>query len=220
MGYDKYIMKQKKVLIFDFDGVFYSGEHKFDNIPMQMQNAKRDFLPKLSDKEYAEVCDKFPNWQSVTVGADIIDAIYQIKNSGYNVSVDDFWWWQQNNRDLLVIDFGQVIDASYIKQLCKKYAVYVVSNSSYSHLDYYMKILGVKPKWFKKVISNKFCEFDRTKKHYYMSILQKENCEPQNVFVFGDSEISDLVPARELGINACLIENSNDIEQIVQNALK
>ena len=36
MGYDKYIMKQKKVLIFDFDGVFYSGEHKFDNIAQQM----------------------------------------------------------------------------------------------------------------------------------------------------------------------------------------
>ena len=213
-------MKQKKVLIFDFDGVFYSGEHKFDNIAMQMQNAKREFLPKLSEQEYKQICIDFPKWQTVTVGAEIVDLLYQIKNKGYNASADDFWWWQQNNKDLLVIDFGQVIDANYIKSLCKRYAVYVVSNSSYSHLDYYMKILDVKPKWFKKIISNKFLEFDRTKKHYYQQILQKENCLAQNAFVFGDSEKSDLVPARELGINAFLIQNSNDIEQIVQNALK
>ena len=212
-------MKQKKVLIFDFDGVFYSGEHKFDNIAWQMQNAKRDFLPKLSDEEYAQVCNFFPNWEKVTVGADIIDAIYEIKKKGYNVSADDFWWWQQNNRDLLVIDFSQVIDSAYIKQLCKKYAVYVVSNSSYSHLEYYMKILDVKPKWFKQIISNKFVEFDRTKKHYYQAILQKEKCEAHNAYVFGDSEKSDLVPARELGINAFLIQNSNDIPTIVENAI-
>ena len=212
-------MKQKKVLIFDFDGVFYSGEHKFDNIAWQMQKAKRDFLPKLSDQEYKQVCNDFPNWEKVTVGAEIIDTIYEIKKRGYNVSADDFWWWQQNNRDLLVIDFSQVIDATYIKHLCRKFAVYVVSNSSYSHLDYYMKILDVKPKWFKKIISNKFCEFDRTKKHYYQAILQQEKCEAQNAYVFGDSEKSDLVPARELGINAFLIQNSNDIQTIVENAI-
>ena len=212
-------MKQKKVLIFDFDGVFYSGEHKFDNIAGQMQNSKRDFLPRLSDEEYAKVCLQFPNWERVTVGAEIIDTIYEIKNAGFNVSADDFWWWQQNNRDLLVIDFSQVVDASYMKSLCKKYPVYVVSNSSYSHLDYYMKVLNIKPKWFKKIYSNKFEQFDRTKKHYYQKILQSENCLPQNAFVFGDSERSDLVPARQLEINAFLIENSNDIPTVVETAI-
>ena len=52
----------KKVLIFDFDGVFYSGKHKFDNVAEHVNKNRRKFLKELTDTQYEEVCKKFPEW--------------------------------------------------------------------------------------------------------------------------------------------------------------
>ena len=45
---------EKRVIILDFDGTLYSGEHKFDLILDVVKNNKRAFLPNLSEEE---VCD-------------------------------------------------------------------------------------------------------------------------------------------------------------------
>ena len=64
-----------------------------------------------------------------------------------------------------------------------------------------MEKLNVKSEWFKDIYSNHFEEYDRTKKHYYQKIMEIENCLPENTYIYGDSENSDLKPARELGAN-------------------
>ena len=51
-------------------------------------------------------------------------------------------------------------------------------------------------------------------------ILAKENCSPQNAYVFGDSERSDISPALKLGINAFLIKDSRKIQNIIENIIK
>ena len=61
---------------------------------------------------------------------------------------------------------------------------------------------------------------DMTKKPYYLKILKKENCTPKNIYVFGDSNKSDIVPAKELGMNGFEIPSSTMIPEIVKNALK
>ena len=211
----------KKVLIFDFDGVFYSGEHKFDNIESHVKKNRRKFLPNISDEEYFDICQKFPEWEETVSGADIVDCIYEIKSHfpKLNISTEAFWNWQQEDRYSLIIDYGQVVNPKYMEDLCKKFSVYVVSNSSSSHIEFYMKKLNVNPKWFKKIYSNHFEEFDRTKKHYYQEILDIENCEPQNTYVYGDSIKSDLVPAEELNINTFFISNANDIIETVNDSI-
>ena len=106
-----------------------------------------------------------------------------------------------------------------MEEICKEYKTYVVSNSSPTHLKYYMDKLNINPKWFVDIISNNFTESDRTKKHYYKDILDSEKCDPQNAYVFGDSEKSDLLPARELGINTYLITDARKLEDIVNKAI-
>ena len=62
----------KKVFIFDFDGTFYSGDHKFDKVKNDIDSNKRVFLSNLSDDEYALICNENPRWLKAITGNDIV----------------------------------------------------------------------------------------------------------------------------------------------------
>ena len=210
-------MINKKVFVFDFDGTFYSGEQAFSKVAAYVNKHKREFLPNVSDSEYNKIVKDHPTWKTVVDGAPLVDMIYLFKKEypHLNISVQDFWKWQQSKPDPIVIDPNQVVNPEFIKQLCEKYPVYIVSNSSPNHINFYMNKLNINPKWFKKIISNKFTAKDRTKKHYYKHILDIENCLPCNAFVFGDSIKNDLEPAISLGINNYHVTDANQIPFLV-----
>lgn len=214
-------MNTKKVLIFDFDGTFYSGEKAFSKLHSYVNKHKRDILPRLTDSQYKQVLKENPIWKEVFVGSDIVDFIYFIKKKypSFDISIKDFWNWQNSKPDPIVIDKNYVVDTKFLKELCEKYPVYVVSNSSPVHVYYYMKKLKINPDWFVEIISNHFIAKDKTKKHYYQAILEKENCLPQNASVFGDSIKSDLNPAEALNIKTYHVTNACDIPYFVNKAL-
>lgn len=210
-----------KVFIFDFDGTFYSGDEMFSKLPTYIARHRRDFLPNLSDEEYKQVVKENPDWKKVINGCDIVDMMYDFKKKypEFEISVKDFWDWQNEKPDPIVIDKTKVVDADFIEQICEDYPVYVVSNSSPTHIKFYMKKLDIEPEWFDDIVSNRFTQKDRTKKHYYERILEKENVEPHNVYVFGDSVKSDLVPAKELGMNVHHVKNAASIKRMVKRVL-
>ena len=107
--YNEFMMNlysEKTVIIFDFDGTIYSGEHKFDNVPSMVHKHRRSFLPNITDEEYSRICTEFPNWNIVTSGKDIVDVIYDIKDKYPNlkISTKDFWEWQNEYRYDIIID--------------------------------------------------------------------------------------------------------------------
>lgn len=211
----------KQVIIFDFDGTLYSGDDVFSKIPAHIKKHRREFLPNITDEQYAQIVKENPSWKKAFVGADIVNHIYEFKKQypEFNISIKDFWNSQNLEPDPIVINENEIVDAEFMKTLCEKYPVYIVSNSSPVHINFYMEKFGIDPKWFKDVISNRFTAKDHSKMHYYERIIEKEECLPENVFVFGDSVISDLKPAKLLGMNACHVTNSNDIPMLVKNAL-
>lgn len=204
----------KKVIIFDFDGTFYSGEHIFDNIKPKVIENRRCFLPRVSDEEYAFIIKKYPEWQEKISGRDIVEEIYKIKNENPNfeITTSDFWNWQEANDYEIIFNNDELVDPKYIKSVCEKFPSYIVSNSSPSHLKRYMKKLKINENWFKEIISNHFEEFDQTKKHYYMDIMKKERVKPENVLVVGDSQIADLLPAEQLGMKTLFIKNARELK--------
>lgn len=212
---------KKKVIIFDFDGTFYSGGKAFSKLEEFINENKRDFMPRLTDAQYNKISKENPEWKTVYNGSEIVDLMYDLKEKypQFDISIKDFWNWQNTNPDPLVIDKRHLIESDYLKDLCSKYPVYVVSNSSPTHIYHYMEMFGVDKDWFKEVISNRFTVKDRTKKHYYERILEKENCKPQNAYVLGDSDKSDLEPARQLGINTCLITDAKKVPEKLDELL-
>ena len=121
--------------------------------------------------------------------------------------------------DDIVLDYNQVVDAEFMKHLCKNFSVYVVSNSSLKHIYYYMEKLNIDTKGFKCVIGNEFKKEDPSKGHYYKEIMEKENAIPHNIYVMGDSVESDLSPALHLGMNAFYVDNANNIKIIVSSII-
>lgn len=215
------IKSMKKVIIYDFDGTFYTGKHKFDLVADKVEKNRRKFLPDFTDEEYNEMVKDNPIWLEKTSGADIVDLIYMLKEKYPNKKINtlDFWNWQQQDRYDIVLDAEQLVDVEYIERLCEKYPVYIVSNSSPNHLSYYIQKLGLNETWFKEVISNRFEEFDRTKKHYYYDIMIKENVEPCDVVVIGDSKRNDLAPALLLNMNTIYVDDARVIPYVTNRFL-
>jgi len=211
----------KKVIIYDFDGTFYTGKHKFDLVEGKVVKNRRKFLPDFNDEEYEELVKDNPIWLEKSSGADIVDLIYMFKEKYPNkkISTLDFWNWQQEDRYDLVLDERQFVDVKYIERLCKEYSVYIVSNSSPSHLSYYIKKLGLNEHWFKEVISNRFEEFDRTKKHYYYDIMINEGVEAKDVVVIGDSKRNDLAPATLLNMNTIYLNDARVVPYVTNRFL-
>lgn len=212
---------EKRVIILDFDGTLYSGEHKFDLILDVVKNNKRAFLPNLSEEEYALVCREVPSWDSAIFGSEITKSITEIikKFPNLPVSTKDFYNWQDTYTYPIIIDREEIIDLDFLQWLCKEYPVYIVSNSAPSHIVSYMEEIGVNPTWFVEVISNPFNEFDTTKKPCYEYVCQKEGISPQNLYVFGDSRTSDLNPAKIINANTGHVRDARLIPYMVKTAL-
>jgi len=215
-------MNNKRVIILDFDGTFYSGEKVFDLLPDYLKNHRREILSGLTDEQYEIVDKENPTWDTAYHGAEIVKHIYMFKDKypDFNITIDDYWNWQNIRPDPIAIDENEVVNPKFIEKICKEFPTYVVSNSSPTHLNYYFEKLGIKGEWFKEVISNHFIAEDMTKKHYYKDILDNEKCLPDNAFVFGDSIESDLKPAKALGINTYHVTNALKLEETVKGAIE
>ena len=211
----------KKVFIFDFDGTLYSGENIYCNIHSFINNYKRSFLQNITDEEYEKILKENPSWSDAFSGADICEHIYLFikKYPKLNIKINEYRKWLLNVIEPVEIDKNQVVDIVFLKKLCEKFPVYIVSNSDIVHVKHYMNQIGINPAWFKSIISNQFIKRDRTKKHYYKDILTWENCTPKEAFVLGDSYNSDIVPAKKLGINTFHITDSRKIKDIVEDVI-
>lgn len=211
----------RKVFIFDFDGTFYSGEHKFDKVKANIEDNRRSFLANLTDDQYQMICEENPRWLKAVTGNDIVRCMIRLmkKYQDLDISIDNFYNWQNDFIYDIVIDENQLVDSKFMKELCEKYSVYVVSNSSLKHIYYYMDKININNKWFNKVIGNEFKKEDPSKEHYYQEILEEEKVKPYNVYVFGDSVESDLTPALHLGMNAFYVSNAKNIDKLVTNVL-
>lgn len=211
----------RKIFIFDFDGTFYSGEHKFDKVKKSIDDNKRKFMSKLNNEQYEIICKENPKWNKVITGNDIVKCMLDLsdKYPYWDISICDFYNWQKDFVYDIILDYNQIVDVAFLKELCEKYSVYVVSNSSLKHIYYYMKKMNIDKNWFNKVIGNEFKKEDPTKKQYYKEIMQQENVEPYEVYVLGDSVESDLAPARYLGMNAFYVDNPNHITKIINKII-
>ena len=50
--------------------------------------------------------------------------------------------------------------------------------------------------------------------------MQNENVNASDIYVIGDSEKSDLLPARQLNMNAILIKSASEVEKVISQIIK
>ena len=202
--------------------MLYSGKDVFCYVPEYSQKCKRAYLGRLSDREYEMILRENPDFAMETSDIGITNLMHLMKKKYpyLDIDVQDFLDCQERNICDINLSDAHFVNKEFINNLCSKYPVYVVSNSAQSHILHYMRVLGIDPKVFKKIYTNKFEEFDPTKQHYYEEIIKMENITPSKLFVFGDSQNSDLQPAINIGANAILCKDAHKFEKLVCESLK
>lgn len=210
------------ILIFDFDGHLYSGEKTFECVYDWVNTHRREFFPNLTDEQYNTILANYPNLVKVESGKDIAAEMYKIKNDNPNLKIDvkDFWDCQYRKIYDINLTDAHLVDTNFLRALTKLLNCYVVSNSSPTHIYYYMGKIGIDPNGFKRIYSNEFLEFDQTKKHYYTDIAKLENVPYEKLYVYGDSYSSDLKPAEEISANVCQTTDSHKFKENVLKTIK
>lgn len=207
----------KKIIILGFDKVFYTGQDVFKNVPDYINKNRRKFLANVSDDMYKKICAENPEFLSASTRQEIAEEILKLKMKYpyLSIKVSDFCNVQQNEIYDIYLKNAKIVDAGRIKNICSNYHTYIVTNSSFNHVCHYLEKFNISPEWFSGIICNRYESFDQTKKHYYQEIMLKENAKPYETIVFGDDEIADLIPARELNIKAVMSGEADNLHNLI-----
>ena len=191
-----------KVIIFDFDDTLYNGNvwgdwndyiNRFLNSFFKCKKQKQAFLKKYLSADYLDercICEGLI--KEIGTAKPMND--YLVENPyeyvGYNV---------------------EFIDNEFLKQLSKKYKLYIVSNTPSNTIKIALSQYGVDVNNFKDILFNKKETLSSNKKDKYKSIMDLEKVSNQEILVIGDSYASDIEPAKQLCMNYLLVKNLSDI---------
>jgi HAD superfamily hydrolase (TIGR01549 family) len=117
-------------------------------------------------------------------------------------------WALEVNKDrdkyLKILDEMPVyeqLDAEMIdllKELCNKYDLYIVTDTSKINLNKTLEASGIGKHFFKNIITGNDVKNPKPETEPYEKILE-EGYEPEDVIVFGD-RYTDIIPAQKLGM--------------------
>lgn len=192
-----------KVIIFDFDGTLYNGWvwdgwqdyiNKFLNSYFKTEKEKSEFLKKyVQGYEYLDeraICEGL------------------IKQNGTAKPMLDYLeneFYPYNSPDL------QYISVDFLKNLNKKYHLYIVSNTPDKSVKIHLKNNNIDENLFREVIYNKCDSLNSTKATKFEEIKIKENATPDEILVVGDTYSIDIEPAKRLKMNTLFIHSLQDI---------
>lgn len=196
-----------KAIIFDFDSTFYSGEDWL---------MWGDYLKNYVVSTFENAKDILQEYKVENDTSGMIPVEIAIK---YNGNAESFYNYQKENIYPLNIDNLRVIDAQGLKELSKKYNLFIVSNSPVNYVHHYLKLFGIDKSLFTAIYDNEFKVEDVSKKLRFLQILKENNLKPNQVCVVGDSFGSDIVPARELNIFAVQVNDVKDTNNVINKLI-
>lgn len=199
-------MKNKKVVILDYDGTLYNGS-VLDGWADYVEEFLTNYIGKKEAKEFL----KRNNFKDFNiVGQSLASAL--IKEFG---TAKVFYDHQDKHNYVLSAPDLKYIDSEKIKRLKNFANVYIVSNSPVNHVVNNSIKNGFDISFIDGIFANQFEPEDVSKTLIFKEIQAKENAEPEDVFVVGDSVKNDIEPAEKLGFNVFFVETIEDLEKVL-----
>lgn len=200
--------KEIKVIIFDFDDTLYNGQvwenwgkHTKKYVCSNFENPDDIF------KKYDLTSNS--NWTSYVK--------MTIAEKGTSKPCYDY---QMNNVCELNLSNAVAVDSNRLRELSKKYQLFIVSNSSMTHLNYYSEKMGIDLKCFTGIFDNQFKPENLTKTLRYQEIIDTYKLKPDSILVLGDNPKNDIEPAIAMGMNGECVRNLSETYQIFDELLK
>ena len=108
------------------------------------------------------------------------------------------------------------INPKVIKELSKHYPIYIVSDSSQIYLEFYLKEAKIDKSWFAGIYSNTYDDETYSKIPVMKRVLTETGLKPNEIIMIGDSENSDIKPAKLLGFQTKHIKSVFETTDILQ----
>ena len=196
-----------KAIIFDFDDTLYNGP-VWENWGSYTKNyVYANFEnPDEIYKKYGFTCN--------SNGASFVKMTISEKGSA-----EPFYNYQLNNVCELNLTDVVVVDNDRLRELKNKYKLFIVSNSSITHLNYYMEKMGIDDRCFTGVYDNQFKTENLTKALRYEEIINTYKLKPENILVLGDNPKNDIEPAIQLGMSGECVRSLRDLYRIFDHLM-
>ena len=192
-----------KVIIFDFDHTLYGGEVKIKR--NYYYNMLRNAFDNLDNKQFKELLRKYNIKDKKSLTSDIVVdiSVKEGKDTFNKVS----YYMAVNNEEFGKTISTKTIDNEVFKSLVGDgYKLFIVSNSPQESVVRNAQALGIDldlvtilgmpyrtPQRFAR---------NGSKMPRYQNILDVTNTKPQNAYVFGNSYVADILPAKYLNMRA------------------
>ena len=202
-------LKKIKCVIVDFDETLYSyGDSSTEEYEYYL--VEKNLLPEILDKyEKGKYLKKiYPNYHS-------IKAIFAYLHDN---NMDDSEFRDFYNRVVWDVRTEKTvfIDPNVIKELSKYYPVYIVSDSSKKYLEFYLGEAKINKSWFAGIYSNTYDDETYSKIPVMKRVMNETGLKPNEIIMIGDSENSDIKPAKLLGFQTKHIKNVFETTEILQ----
>lgn len=208
-------LKKIKCVVLDFDGTMYS-DGDWSNEPKLFGQylLSKNYLPEFetADAKMAHLDEIYPNYH-------IIQQMFAfLKDNG----IDDRDFRKFNDENIYEIRSDNIVflKPEAISELAKSYKIYLISDSAVPYLEFYLDFAGIEKRNFEAILSNEYKDEGFTKIPMMKKILAETDLKPAEVIMIGDSEKSDIVPAKLIGFQTCHVKHVSDTEKILKKLIR
>lgn len=208
-------LNKVKCVILDFDGTMYSdGDWSNEPILFGDYLVSKNLLPeyKTRDEKIEYLQKKYPNYH----------LIQQMFAFLHDNGIDDSDFRKYNNDNICEIRTENIkfIDPKLISDLAKSYALYIISDSAIPYLEFYLDHAKINKNNFESIFSNEYNDEGYTKIPMMKKVLAQTGFNPEEIIMIGDSEKSDIIPAKLLGIQTHHVMHVSETEKLLKRLIR
>lgn len=204
-------LKKIKCVIVDFDETLYSNGVWIDEAEFFAKYLDdRNLLPEVVGwKEKTKYLQKkYPTYH-------IIKQIFAYLHEN-GVDDSDFRKFKHDNICEIRGEDTVFIKPQIIKELAKFYPVYILSDSDIPYIEFYLKEAGIDKKFFAGIYANTYDDEGYTKIPVMRRVLDETGLKPEEIIMIGDSQNSDIRPAKLVGFQTKHVKSVYETEELLQ----
>lgn len=204
-----------KCVILDFDGTLYS-DGDWSNEPKLFGDylVAKNYLPDFKTRE-----EKMAKLEEMYPGYHIIQQMFAFMHDN-NIDDSDFRKFNDENICEIRTESIVFINPDIIDELVKSYKIYMISDSAIPYLEFYLEHAKIDKTSFEAILSNEYKDEGYTKIPMMKKVLAKTGLTPDELIMIGDSEKSDIIPARLLGLQTCHVKHVSETEKILRKLIR
>ena len=205
-------LKKIKCLIVDFDETLYSnGDWTEEILAYKKYVAENNLVPEIAD-----IDGKMEYLRKTYPGFHIIKFVFAYLHDN---GIDDshFRNFVENCVCNIIGENTVFINSKIIEELARYYKIYIVSDSATKYLEHYLDYGKIDKNLFQGIYSNAYDDETYSKIPALKRVLDETGLKPNEIIMIGDSENSDIKPAKLLGFQTKHINSVYETEQVLQD---